>query len=71
MGPPIDEYTSADHHYYRTMLFDLGFGGEQHHVLTTNDGLRNGGYGEGLTTHYTQYPYGPAQPIGQPSFVGS
>lgn len=71
MGPPIDEYTSADHQYYRTMLFDLGFGGEQHHVLTTNDGLRNATYAEGLTTHYTQYPYGPAQPIGHASFVGS
>jgi len=70
MGLPIDEYTSADHHYYRAMLFDLGFGGEQPHVLTANDGLRNIAYGEGLTTHYTQYPYGPTQLIGQASFVG-
>lgn len=52
------------------MLFDLGFGGEQH-VLTTNDGLRSATYGEGLTTHYTQYPYGPTQPIGQTNFIGS
>jgi len=74
-GPPIEMgspiYTSADQIYYRTLLFDLGFGGEQHHVLTTNDGLRNAPYSEGLTTHYTQYPYGPTQPIGQASFVGS
>lgn len=59
-----------DRHYYRTMLFDLGFGGEEHHVLT-NDGLRNPMYGEGLTTHYTQYPYGPTQQLGQANFVGS
>jgi len=71
MGPPIEEYTSADHQYYRTMLFDLGFGGEQHHVLTANDNLRNAAYGEGLTTHYTQYPYGTTQAIGQAGFVGS
>lgn len=50
------------------MLFDLGFGGEEHHVLTTSDGLRNATYGEGLTTHYTQYPYGSTQPL---SFIGS
>ena len=75
IGPPIEMgspiYTPQDHIYYRTLLFDLGFGGEQHHVLTTNDGLRNATYSEGLTTHYTQYPYGPTQPIGQASFVGS
>jgi len=52
-------------------MFDLGFNGEQHHVLTMNDGLRNVTYGEGLTTHYTQYPYGPTQPISQANFVGS
>jgi len=69
MGPPIN-VTVEDRHYYRTMLFDLGFGGEEHHVLT-NDGLRNAMYGEGLTTHYTQYPYGPTQPLGQANFVGS
>lgn len=53
------------------MLSDLGFGGEEHHVLTTNDGLRNAMYGEGMTTHYTQYPYGSTQLLGQAGFVGS
>lgn len=67
---PVVTYTPADHHYYRSMLFDLGFGGEEHHGLTTNDGLRDATYGDGLTTHYTQYPYGPTQPLSQVSFVG-
>jgi len=67
-GPPI--YTPADHHYYRAMLFDLGFGGEDHHVLATTDGMHNT-YGDGMTTHYTQYPYGSTQPLGQTGFVGS
>lgn len=72
MGPPFTDYTSADHHYYRTMLFDLGFGGEEHQGLATNDsGVRNAAYADGLTTHYSQYPYGSAQPLSQASFVGS
>ncbi|KAF9232013.1 hypothetical protein BU15DRAFT_67851 [Melanogaster broomeanus] len=66
--PNINDYTPADFHYYRTMLFDLGFGGEEQPVTSTNDSLRNVAYGEGVNTHYTQYPYGPTQPFG---FMGS
>ena len=67
-GPPI--YTPADHVYYRAMLFDLGFGGEDHHVPPTSDGMHSA-YSDGMTTHYTQYPYGSTQPLGQAGFVGS
>jgi len=69
--PNINDYTPADFHYYRSMLFELGFGGDDQAVASTNDSLRNVAYGESVNTHYTQYPYGHTQPFGQNGFMGS
>jgi hypothetical protein len=70
-APGINDYTPADFNYYRSMLFDLGFGGDEQPVVSTHDSLRNVTYGEGINTHYSQYPYGQAQPLGQNEFMGS
>ncbi|KIK81617.1 hypothetical protein PAXRUDRAFT_832723 [Paxillus rubicundulus Ve08.2h10] len=70
-APSINDYTTADFNYYRSMLFDLGFGGDEQPAVSTHDSLRNVTYGEGINTHYSQYPYGHAQPLGQNEFMGS
>ncbi|KAF9228050.1 hypothetical protein BS17DRAFT_813931 [Gyrodon lividus] len=70
-APNINDYTPADFNYYRSMLFDLGFGGDGQPVASTNDTLHNVAYGEGVNAHYTQYPYGHTQPLGQNEFMGS
>ncbi|KAH7889822.1 hypothetical protein F5I97DRAFT_593451 [Phlebopus sp. FC_14] len=70
-APTFNDYTHADFNYYRTMLFDLGFGDNEQAVVPTNENFRNFSYGDGINAHYTQYPYGHAHALGQSNFVGS